>query len=92
VKPQTLLAPLLLFVLAGCAPETAPPGPDASPAGFLLGLWHGFIMLFTFVVSLFNDTVTVYAAHNSGNLYNLGYILGAMMFWGSGGGACKTSR
>jgi len=85
---------LILIAMMGCAP--GPNGLDSAPdekgdvAGFWRGLWHGFILLFTFIVSLFKDTVTVYEVHNNGNWYNLGYLLGVMMFFG-GGGASRRS-
>ena len=61
-------------------------------AGFWLGLWQGFILLFSFVVSLFNDSVQVYEVHNSGPLYNLGFVLGVMMFFGGGGKSARKRR
>ncbi|MDA3937638.1 MAG: hypothetical protein PF636_12455, partial [Actinomycetota bacterium] len=62
-------------------------------AGFWLGLWHGFIVLFTFLISLFRDNVTIYEVSNNGGWYNFGYLLGVMMFWGGGGGgAARGSR
>ncbi len=61
-------------------------------AGFWAGLWHGFISLFTFIISLFTDKVNVYEVHNSGNWYNFGFILGVMIFFsGSGGSASRRS-
>ncbi len=89
-----LLACLLvtLTLAASCAPtppDTLTTAPGAE-AGFWKGLWHGVTVLFTFVISLFNDSVGIYEAHNKGNLYNLGFVLGIMIFFGgSGGGACK---
>jgi len=83
---------LVLVLLAGCAPgaNDVTRLPDDDPAGFWKGLWHGFIMLFTFIVSLFNDNVSIYEVHNTGKLYHLGYLIGAMIFFsGSGRGACK---
>jgi len=96
MKTRTILLCCLIalpLLAAGCAPQTHPSaGPPEAPAGFLKGLWHGFILLFTFLVSLFRDGVGVYDTHNNGNLYNLGYVLGVMLFFGgSGGGACKKS-
>lgn len=67
----------------------APTSNDGRPAGFLLGLWHGFIALFAFVVSLFSDNVGVYEVYNSGGWYDFGFILGAMMFFGGGGGGAS---
>jgi len=90
-------ATLALALLAGCAPRGSDPlqavDQTSDPAGFWKGLWHGFIVLFTFVISLFTDKVGIYEIHNSGNLYNLGYVLGVMIFFGgSGGGACKSAK
>lgn len=84
---------LVVALLAGCAPVANPQtgtGPD--PAGFWLGLWHGFTVLFTFIVSLFNDDVGIYEVNNNGGWYNFGYVLGVMMFWGGGGGGAAGSR
>jgi hypothetical protein len=85
---------LAVVLLSGCAP-----GPNSSVgvgtdlAGFWQGLWHGFVLLFTFFISLFNHNVGIYEVHNSGGWYNFGYLLGVMMFWGgSGGGAARRSR
>ena len=93
---MTLLLPLVLAV--GCAPSSL--GPSAvnanavgEAAGFWKGLWHGFIVLFTFIVSLFNDEVGIYELYNRGHLYDLGFLLGIMIFFGSsGGGACRKSK
>jgi hypothetical protein len=83
---------LVLFLMIGCAQTTDTPTIEsADPAGFWMGLWHGFILLFTFIVSLFNDGVGIYESHNSGHLYDLGFLLGVMVFFGGGGsGACQS--
>ena len=61
--------------------------------GFWSGLLHGIIAPFSFIVSLFNDKVAVYAVNNNGNLYNLGFILGAAIIFGGGGKAgCKKRK
>lgn len=92
-----LLMIVILFSLTSCAA-----GPnkmedsknqEGKIAGFWSGLWHGCIALFTFIISLFSDSVRVYEVHNSGGWYNFGFVLGVMIFFsGSGGGACKKSR
>ena len=62
---------------------------DLDPAGFWAGLWHGLISLVT-IISLFNSDVTIYELNNSGWPYNLGFILGIMIFYGgSSKGTCK---
>jgi hypothetical protein len=89
----------LLFTLCFAAGCTAgpnvfknTPGPNGSVAGFWLGLWHGFILPFAFVVSLFSEKVTIYEVHNTGIWYNFGFLLGAAMIWGGGGGASARRR
>jgi hypothetical protein len=75
-----VLLALLLATVAGCAAGDR--RFDARPAGFWAGLWHGLICVIAFVISLFSDGVRVYEAHNSGHLYDLGFLLGAMIFFG----------
>ena len=84
---------LAAVLLASCAPgpnDAASSGGEA--AGFWLGLWHGFIVLFTFIISLFNDNVSIYEVSNNGGWYNFGYLLGVMTFFGGGGGGAAGRR
>ncbi len=73
----------LFAALGGCAAGSAQFAE--SPAGFWAGLWHGLILLVTFVISLFSDGVAVYEPANSGAMYNLGFLLGVAIFFGSCG-------
>ncbi len=92
-----ILLSFILLILAAC---TAGPnnlmntvGSQGEVAGFWQGLWHGLIVIVTFIISLFNDNVTVYEVHNNGVWYNLGFIFGAMMIFGGGGkGTCKRRK
>jgi len=61
--------------------------PDGEVAGFWRGLWHGIIAPITFVISLFNDNVSVYEVHNTGGWYDFGFLLGVMIVFGGGGGS-----
>jgi hypothetical protein len=81
-----LLAVSLL--LAGCATQVAGTVKPEAP-GFLLGLVQGFIAPVTFVISLFNHDVAVYAVPNNGAWYNFGFVLG---IGGFAGGASQTRR
>lgn len=78
-------------VLAACA---AGPNPAAGPdeAGFWWGLWHGLILPITFIVSLFNDDVSIYEVANSGNWYDFGYCVGLSMFFSAGPAAGVAGR
>jgi len=78
----------ILLVASACAPgpnsaeKTA--DADGKTAGFLMGLWHGFISPVTFVVSIFSKNVRLYEVHNNGTWYNFGFVLGAGLFLSGG--------
>ena len=59
----------------------------AAAPGFWQGLWHGFIFPLAWIVSLFTDSVAVYAVPNDGGWYNFCYFLGIVVF---GVGARKS--
>ena len=86
----------LIALIASCTAgpnELAGSVNDAGKtAGFFKGLWQGFIALFTFIASLFTDSVNVYEVHNSGPLYDLGFIIGVSAFFGGGGAGSKSYR
>jgi hypothetical protein len=72
------------LALASCATQ---PQPDAfNPPGFFSGLLHGFLILFSFVGSLFMD-VRIYSFPNTGVWYDFGYVIGASLFLGGSGSA-----
>ena len=66
---------------------------EATPSGFWEGLWHGIIAPFTFIVSLFVDTIELYDINNNGGWYNFGFVLGAgILFGGSSSGVGRSRR
>ena len=82
---------IILVVLSSCAP-----GNERfveTGANFWAGLWHGFISLVSFVVSLFNEQVNIYEVNNTGWPYNLGFIIGVSIFFGgTSKSTCKYNR
>lgn len=80
---------LSFLAIASCARQPAPSEAGDVP-GFLMGLLHGFLILFSFVGSLFSD-IRIYAYPNGGGWYDFGFLLGAMAFLG-GGAASSSSR
>jgi hypothetical protein len=87
---------LMLVLMAGCAPGpnglVNSPNEEGNVAGFWQGLWHGIIAPLTFIISLFSPNVHMYEVHNSGNWYNLGFLLGLIIILGGGGGGAARSR
>jgi hypothetical protein len=84
---KILLFVALIVLLSSCAHvvpiEECVEGTKVY--GFWNGLWHGMIAGITFIGSLFDDTVAVYAVNNNGGWYDFGFLLGV-------GGSLGSSR
>lgn len=79
-----------IVLLAGCADAVnVQDCLTNKPAGFLHGLWHGFVAPVSFVASLFVDSVAFYAINNSGGWYDFGFVVGAGILFGGGGSAAR---
>jgi hypothetical protein len=68
-----------MLLLSGCADVSHV--KNCLPAnehtyGFWGGTWHGMIMSFSFIGSLFSDDIAIYAVNNNGAWYNFGFIGG----------------
>ncbi len=80
--PTFVLLCSAILALSSCAHQLRISAYDVP--GFWAGLLHGFLILFSFIGSLFSD-VRIYAFPNSGGWYDFGYLIGASMFLGGGG-------
>lgn len=80
------LAVILFTTSCAPGPNALEKTPDAEgrTAGFILGLWHGFISPVTFIISVFTRNVRFYEVHNNGTWYNFGFVLGAGLFLSGG--------
>ncbi len=77
--PTLILALISMLLLTSCA-ENQPTqclNPAAHVYGFFGGLWHGLIIPFNFIGTLFWDDVAIYAPSNNGVWYALGFTGGA---------------
>ena len=81
---------VLVIILSGCADVT---NIDAcrteEPAGFLSGLWHGVIAPFSFIASVFTDSIAMYEINNNGTWYDFGFVIGAGILFGGGSRATR---
>jgi hypothetical protein len=95
MKMKNSIKILLLIAVLILATSCAHVQPDINCLtgkiyGFWNGLWHGMIAGITFIGSLFNHDIAVYAVNNNGAWYNFGFLLGV---GGScGGGVRYTSK
>ncbi|MBN2852790.1 MAG: hypothetical protein JXQ23_08665 [Clostridia bacterium] len=87
-KMLVIIALLLLIMIlfTGCMANRDV--SSGKQAGFLLGIWHGWIAPIALIVSLFNKSVTIYEANNTGWWYNFGYYIAII----SGFGGLSLSR
>ena len=68
---------LAALALTGCADSVNHTvAATMEPVGFWYGLWHGMILPFAWLVSLFDSDVAIYATYNNGGWYDFGFILG----------------
>lgn len=68
---------IIILMLGGCADSVSfDSASSIIPVGFWHGLWHGWIVLFSWIGSLFNDEISIYAIYNNGGWYDFGFILG----------------
>lgn len=79
---------VLLISLTSCAPE----GHTVKEYGFFYGIWHGMIFIVALIGKLFGADIGLYAAHNTGFFYWLGYIIGILFLGGGGGGTVSRRR
>ncbi len=71
------LIAVVLLLLSGCADHvTFTEAQQISPVGFWHGLWHGMILPFSWLISLFRESTSVYAIYNNGGWYDFGFVLG----------------
>lgn len=88
--PMTLLLVACLVIISACAERVAVQEfVTGKPAGFWMGLWHGIIAPFSFIVSIFDKETAMYAVNNNGTWYDFGFVLGAGILFG---GSSKTTN
>lgn len=90
---KTLFFAILLLALAGCADQMSfAEAAVHGQVGFWYGLWHGIILPFAWLISLFDSDVAIYAIYNNGGWYDFGFVLGATSFFGGFGGGSYKAR
>ena len=83
----SLLLLSMIFILSGCVPGNEQ--YTQQPAGFLWGVWHGWIAPVTLIVQLFNPLVRIYETNNVGWWYDFGFYIAIL---GGFGGISLTRK
>jgi len=76
-----LFAVLTLAACAGPNPLLLEPVHVSQVSGFFGGVWHGFVLPFSFIGSLFTDSISLYAVQNTGGWYDFGYVIGVVIMF-----------
>ena len=87
-KKKIFIGIMLLSIatsLTSCAPENY----SSHEYGFFGGIWHGIVWGFALIGKLFGADIGLYADHNTGFTYWLGFIIG---LGGLGGGGASARR
>ena len=74
-----VLLPLLLC--SSCLATATSEGEN--PAGFFLGIWHGWIAPVALIARLFNPAYRIYEAYNTGWWYEFGFYIALVGGFGS---------
>jgi hypothetical protein len=82
LNAKNLLALVLAIVLiTACMPGSGHSSPE-EPAGFLLGIWHGWIAPVTLILGLFNSDIRIYETFNTGWWYDFGFYIAIISGFG----------
>ena len=76
-----ILIILSVFLITSCLPQAASAFPE-KPAGFLMGIWHGWMAPLSLIISLFNDNVRIYDTYNTGWWYDAGFYIAIISGFG----------
>lgn len=55
---------------------------QVRPAGFFMGIWHGWLAPVSLIVSLFNPAVRIYETINTGWWYDFGFYIAIISGFG----------
>ncbi len=69
-------------MLTGCLPGDGT-SSSSKPAGFLWGIWHGWIAPISLIVEIFRRDIRIYEPANAGFWYDLGYYMAVIGGFGS---------
>lgn len=72
---------LAIVVLTSCTPGGGASSVD-DPAGFFMGIWHGWVAPISVIMGFFNPTIRVYEIYNTGWWYDFGFYIAIISGFG----------
>ena len=71
----------MVFTLASCLPGDIERYAE-KPAGFFMGIWHGWMAPISLIVRLFNPDIRIYEVNNTGWWYDFGFYMAIISGFG----------
>ncbi|NLJ41147.1 MAG: hypothetical protein GX352_06015 [Clostridiales bacterium] len=72
---------ITVILLVGCVPGDGR-NTSEKPAGFLWGIWHGWMAPISLIIGLFDNKIRVYEALNKGWIYDFGFYMAIISGFG----------
>jgi len=82
-----VFAILAILFISGCIPGDGKNNAE-HPAGFFMGIWHGWIAPVSLIIGIFKPGIRIYESVNTGWWYDFGYYMAII----SGFGGLSLSR
>ncbi|MCE5256980.1 MAG: hypothetical protein LLF89_09070 [Spirochaetaceae bacterium] len=76
-----LLMILAAMLLTACLPGDGKRTPE-HPAGFFVGIWHGWIAPVSLIFGIFNGNTRIYEVNNTGWWYDFGFYMAIISGFG----------
>ena len=73
---------VVALATAACLPGSGVASPR-QPAGFFLGIWHGWIAPLSLILGLLEPEVRIYEVYNTGIAYDFGFYVAVIGGFGS---------
>ena len=71
---------LVMILMTGCLPGNTK--YDIYEAGFLSGIWHGWLAPISLILSFFVDGIYMYEVSNTGVFYDSGFYMAIISGFG----------
>ncbi len=87
MRTKLVLLLIILILLSSCIPGDGK-HTKAKPAGFLWGIWHGWIAPLSLIIGIFDGDIRIFESNNTGWWYGLGFYMAIL----GGFGGLSLSR
>ncbi|NLC42801.1 MAG: hypothetical protein GX783_00795 [Clostridiales bacterium] len=72
---------MVIALISSCVPGDSKYTSE-NPAGFLWGIWHGWLAPVSLILSLFKDNIRIYEVANTGFWYDFGFYISIISGFG----------